>query len=195
MKSQLGTGARVAAVLAMLLGLTACTGGEDDDDGRPGSSASTGSEEAGVSTQTTVRNVSGSLDKTHRVKVKDGVNEVIDPFFDGAYLGDFPRTDYTAAFAGFTDGAQADAQRDLALLSNQQIADQIESATATNRRVRLDVFAPDGRPRGATAHFVLDFTTTGEVDGSHRVLGALFLSREKGVWRIFGYDVDQAAQR
>ena len=85
-------------------------------------------------------------------------------------------------------------QRDLDLLSNSGIADQIDSATATNRRVRLDVFAPDGHPRGVTAHFVLDFDTTGDLEESLRVRGDLYLAKDKGEWKIFGYDVDQAVQ-
>ena len=94
---------------------------------------------------------------------------------------------------GFTKGAAADAQaRDLDLLTNAGIAGQIESATATRRRVRLNVFAFNGHPRGATAHFVLDFTTKGDLEETLQVRGDLYLAKDKGEWKIFGYDVDQA---
>ncbi len=104
------------------------------------------------------------MDAARQAKVLDGVTAVIDPWFDEAFLGEFPRSDFSAAFAAFTKDAAADAQRDLDLLSSSGIADQIDSATATNRRVRLDVFAPDGHPRGVTANFVLDFDTTGDLE-------------------------------
>ena len=143
---------------------------------------------------TTLQNVGKKLDLEHRERVKEGITEVIDPWFDGAFLGDFPRDDYSDAFVGFTKGAAADAQGDLDILSNEPIADQIESATATKRRVRLDVFAFEGHPRGATAHFVLDFTTSGDVEETLRVRGDLYLAKDKGEWKIFGYDVDQAEQ-
>ena len=69
---------------------------------------------------------------------------MVDQWFDEAFLGEFPRSDFDAAFAAFTEDAAADAERDIDLLSNADIADQIDSATATNRRVRLDVFAAEG---------------------------------------------------
>ena len=132
------------------------------------------------------------MDAARQAKVLDGVTGVIDPWFDEAFLGEFPRSDFSAAFSAFTKDAAADAQRDIDLLSSSGIADQIDSATATNRRVRLDVFAPEGRPRGVTANFVLDFDTTGDLEEQLRVHGALYLAKDKGEWKVFGYDVDEA---
>ena len=54
------------------------------------------------------------------------------------------------------------------------------------------MFAPDGHPRGVTANFVLDFDTTGDLEEHLRVHGALYLAKDKGEWKVFGYDVDQA---
>jgi hypothetical protein len=146
-----------------------------------------------VATVTTLQAVGKHLDAVHRARVKAAVTALIDPWFDGAFLGDFPRSNWSSAFSGFTQGAAADAQhRDLDLLTNAGIADQIDSATATRRRVRLNVFAFQGHPRGVTAHFVLDFTTKGDVEEALRVRGDLYLAKDKGEWKIFGYDVDQA---
>jgi hypothetical protein len=148
-----------------------------------------------VATVTTLHAVGKRLDADHRSRVKGGVTGVIDPWFDGAFLGDFPRSDWSSAFAGFTKGAAADGQaRDLDLLTNAGIAGQIDSATATRRRVRLNVFTFNGHPRGATAHFVLDFTTEGDLEQTLSVRGDLYLAKDKGEWKIFGYDVDQAEQ-
>jgi hypothetical protein len=181
------------AALALVLGATGCDSGDDIEGNHDGSTSEHGTDVPKVSTVTTLQNVGKKLDAAHRAKVKGAVTAVVDPWFDGAYLGDFPRTGYTAAFVGFTQGAAADAERDLDLLSNQSIADQIDSATATRRRVRVDVFAPGGHPHGVTAHFVLDFTTKGDLAQSLHVRGDLYLAKDKGVWKIFGYDVDQAA--
>src|SRR6185436_6150110 len=104
------------------------------------------------------------------------------------------RTSWSSAFSGFTKGAATDAEhRDLDLLTNAAIAGQIQSATATRRRVRLNVFTFKGHPRGATAHVVLDFTTKGDLEEAMQVRGDLYLAKVKGEWKIFGYDVDQAA--
>ena len=45
-----------------------------------------------------------------------------------------------------------------------------------------------------TANFVLDFDTTGDLEEHLRVHGALYLAKDKGEWKVFGYDVDEAAQ-
>jgi len=180
--------------LVLLLGATGCDSGEDIAGNRDGGQSGRGTDIPDVPTVITLQNVGQQLDADHRTRVKDGVTAVLDPWLEGAFLGDFPREGYTAAFAGFSKGAAEDAERDLDLLSNQAIADQIDSATATKRRVRLDVFAPEGHPRGVTAHFVLDFTTAGDLEESMRVRGDLYLAKDKGEWKIFGYDIDQAEQ-
>jgi hypothetical protein len=144
-----------------------------------------------VDTVITIEHGEG-IDAARQAKVLASVTAVVDPWFDEAFLGEFPRSDFSAAFAEFTKDAAADAQRDLDVLTSSGIADQIDSATATNRRVRLDVFAPDGHPRGVTANFVLDFDTTGDLEEQLRVHGALYLAKDKGEWKVFGYDVDQA---
>lgn len=180
--------------LVLALGAAGCDSGDDIEGNQDGGSSDHGTDPPDVTTVTTLQNIGKKLDLDHRTRVKDGITAVIDPWFDGAFLGDFPRDGYADAFVGFTQGAAADAQGDLGILSNQSIADQIESATATKRRVRLDVFAFDGHPRGATAHFVLIFTTSGDVEGTMRVRGNLYVAKDKGEWKIFGYDVDQAEQ-
>jgi hypothetical protein len=146
-----------------------------------------------VVTVTTLQKVGKQLDAVHRARVKAAVTAVVDPWFDGAFLGTFPRSNWSPAFAGFTQGAAADAEhRDLDLLTNAGIADQIQSATATRRRVRVNVFTFQGHPHGVTAHVVLDFTTKGDLEEALRVRGDLYLTKDKGEWKIFGYDVDQA---
>lgn len=186
-----------SAALALLLGGTvACTGddsGDSPDSKKPGSmSASEALQEEPI--HTTVERVSGSLDKARRDDVKDGVNAAVDRWFEGAFLGEFPREDYAPAFAGFTPGAREDAIADLTLLSNREIEDRIDSVVVGNRRVRLDVLAPQGRPHGATARFVLDFFTHGELEKHLRVRGSLYLINQEGEWRIFGYDVIGASK-
>ena len=185
--------ALVSGVAVLLLaGAVGCDSGDDIGEQRTEASpGSHGSDVPGVDTVITIEHGEG-IDAARQAKVIAGVTAVIDPWFDEAFLGEFPRSDFSAAFAAFTKDAAADAQRDLDLLSSSGIADQIDSATATNRRVRLDVFAPDGHPRGVTANFVLDFDTTGDLEEQLRVHGALYLAKDKGEWKVFGYDVDEA---
>ena len=177
----------------LVVGLGGCDSGDDVGGDKPGSPASRGTDVPAVTTVTTLEKVGKSLDDEHRARVKAAVTDVVDPWFDAAFLGDFPRTDWSAAFASFTRDAAADAEsRDLDLLTNAAISSQIDKATAIRRRVRLTVFADGGHPRGATAHFVLEFKTSGDLEESLRLRGDLYLSKVKGEWKIFGYDVDQA---
>jgi len=186
--------ALVSGVAVLLLaGAVGCDSGDDvggSSDAAPGSQES---DAPGVDTVITIEHGEG-MDASRQAKVLAGVTAVIDPWFDEAFLGEFPRSDFSEAFTAFTKDAAADAQRDLDLLSSSGIADQIDSATATNRRVRLDVFAPDGHPRGVTANFVLDYDTSGELEEQLRVHGALYLAKDKGEWKVFGYDVDEAVK-
>lgn len=189
---------RAAAASAVLLTLaaTGCSGddGPDGPDRKGPDGTAAGSDGgAAVETVVTLGNLGKGVDDAQRERIKDSVRTALDPYFDGAFLGDFPRTDYAAAFAGFSERAAADAQqRDLGLLTNQAISDQIETASATRRKVRLEVFSHDGHPRGGTAQFVLDFDTTGALAESRRVVGRLFLTRADGTWQVFGYDVAEA---
>lgn len=177
----------------LLVGAVGCDSGDDIGHNDRGSPTSRATDAPEVTTNTTLQHVGKRLDAAHRARVKAAANAVIDPWFDGGFLGDFPRTSWSDAFSGFTKGAASDAEhRDLDLVTNAAIADQIHSATATRRRVRLDVFTFKGHPRGATAHFVLDFTTKGDLEGAMQVRGDLYLTRSAGEWKIFGYDVDQA---
>jgi hypothetical protein len=185
----------LAGSMGLMLALAAgCDSGDDIAGNEDGAPSDRGTDPPEVATVTTLQNVGKTLDLEHRTRVKVGITAVIDPWFDEAFLGDFPRDGYDDAFVGFTQGAADDAQGDLDILSNQSIADQIESATATKRRVRIDVFAFDGHPRGATAHFVLIFTTSGDVEETLRVRGNLYVAKDKGQWEIFGYDVNQTEQ-
>ena len=54
-------------------------------------------------TVTTIEHGEG-MDAARQAKVLDGVTAVIDPWFDEAFLGDFPRSDFSAAFAGVHQG-------------------------------------------------------------------------------------------
>jgi len=180
--------------LLLLLGAVGCDSGDDIGHHDKGSTSGDAEATPEVATVMTLQGVGKHLDAVRRERVKTRVTAVIDPWLDGAFLGDFPRSNWSSAFAGFTEGAAADAEhRDLDLLTNAAIADQIESATATRRRVRLDVFSFKGHPRGATAHVVLDYTTKGDLEEAMQVRGDLYLAKVKGEWKIFGYDVDQAA--
>ena len=192
MRTRLGR--TLAALVALAVTCVAIVGGcsQDDDEpsaDKPSPSASETPEKPPVTTQVVVGRVAGKLGDAQKQALKEDVKAIVDEFFDGAYLGEFPRSSFGKAYASFTDGAKQDALRDARLLSNAKISDQIESATGHKREVALDVLAVKGKAQGVTARFTLTFDTAGELEQRDRVSGYLLLDNEKGTWQVFGYDV------
>lgn len=186
----------IAVLGAVVVTSAAFIGGcSDDDPASPerressGSPTSAPSTERPITMKATIGRVIGTLGDQQKALVKTDVSAVVDEFFEKAYLGEFPRTSFDGAYAAFTSGAREDAARDAALLSNAEIAEQIDAATGTKRRVALDVLAAKGEAQGVTARFTLDFSTSGELERTERVKGYLLMSREDDGWRVFGYDV------
>ena len=188
-----GIPAATAAVLACGVALAGCSSGSDEKraggvaKASPSASASTDP----TSTPAVVATVTGRLPAEQRTALAKDVAQVVDRWLDGAYLGDFPRTDYAPAFAGFTAGAAAKAQRQLALMSNAPVSDRIDSATATRRSISLDVLAVGRRAVGVTARVDLAFGTTGRLAGPQEVTGTLDLTPAAGGWKVFGYRVSR----
>ena len=184
--------ARLAgALLAGGICLSACSIGDHDKPSGavPSSGASSDGAPAAVTTQTTIATVTGRLPADRRDQLTDAVTRVVDGWLDGAYLGDFPRADFSGAFSGFTRGAAAKAQRSLPLMTNAAISDRIESAQATSRSVSLDVLAVRQQPVGVTATVDLAFETTGSLTGAEQVTGTLDLTPDGDGWKVFGFDV------
>lgn len=175
--------------LVLVLGAGGCSGDDEPDPAPAGQSTDQG-ETFEIETRTTLGRVAGRLSRADRQRLPDAVTEVVQRWFDAAYVGgEFPRSDFKDAFPGFTRRAAAEARQDRDLMTNAAIGDQVDQVTPTKSRIRLDVLAPGGRASGATARFVLAFRTEGEVERRVQVRGRLLLTRENGAWRIFGYDV------
>ena len=182
-------------MLAVAVTAVAFVGGCSDDDPAPSSDrepatpSESAPEERPLTTKLTVGRVVGKVRDEEKRLMKEEVGAVVDEFFEGAYLGEFPRATFDEAYASFTDGAREDALRDAALLSNVDLSDQIDTATGTKRRVALDVLSVKGKVKGVTARFTLKFDTTGDLEQTDKVGGYLLLDHQNGIWRVFGYDI------
>jgi hypothetical protein len=184
------------AALALTLGVGACSGGDDDpDDPDAGPSAPGASSAPAVETVVTFGRITGTLPKEGRDRLADQIGEVVDGWTDAAYLaGDYPRRDFADAWPGFTPGAQEEARRDRALMSNEDIGERIDGVEARRSRVRLDVLAVRKHAVGVTAHVALSFRTTGDLARDVTVQGRLYLTHTERGWRVFGYDVTKGAR-
>ncbi|CAM3474307.1 hypothetical protein NODU109028_18755 [Nocardioides dubius] len=146
--------------LALSLALVGCTGSGDDeeDSGTPPAAAPSSAPLDAAAGRVTGRMKAASRDETAAE-----VAAVVDAWFEAAYLGEEPGADAATAWPGFTRRLAVQARKDAGLTSNAGLA----SATATVRKVRVDLLAVKGRAVGATARFrlVLD-TTSGDDAGS-----------------------------
>jgi hypothetical protein len=146
-------------------------------------------------TRTTIHRVFGRLPDARRKTVRQQVGAVVDRWWEAAYLGGpYPRGTFPSAFPGFTDAAEGRARADKVLLTNRTLGPRIDSVTARRRSVVLDILAAGGQARTVTAHVLLRFDTTGRRAGTTTVRGRLFLTRKRGAWRIFGYDIAKGAR-
>jgi hypothetical protein len=148
-----------------------------------------------VTTEVGIHRVHGRLPVARRKAVRKQVGAVVDRWWEAAYLGGtYPRRRFPSAFRGFTAAAGQRARSHAALLTNRAAGRRIDSVTARRRAVTLDILATDRQARAVTARFVLRFDTTGPRTGTTTVRGRLFLTRKRGAWRVFGYDVAKGAR-
>lgn len=177
------TGA-LAACLALVLGGVSCSGGSDSG---PSGGAST---PPPVATATTVGQVVGHVGRAKQKAAVAEIGKVVDGWWDAAYVGgDYPRSDFSGAFPGFTPGAARQAAKDERLMSNADIGSRIDAVTALQRRVDVDLLGVKGAPEGATARVRLVFRTQGELAKKVTVTGRLRLTPTSDGWQVFGYDV------
>lgn len=142
-----------------------------------------------VRTKVRVGQVTGKVTKRRSKRLVKEIAGVTDKWLDAAYVsGDYPRTNFTNAFPGFTTGATRTARGDRDLMTNADLGKRIAGVKVKRRLVTVDLLAVGGRARAATARVRLAFTTRG-VTRRVRVTGRLFLTQKNGRWRIFGYDV------
>jgi hypothetical protein len=185
----------VAALAVIALATGGCSGGSADDPVATAPSSSPSAEPAAVTTQLSWGRMAGRLPQAKRQALALDLRAVVDGWMDAAYLGgDYPRTDFSHSWPGFTAGAQAQARRDGDLMSNRDIGASIDGVEAEKRDVALDVLTVKERPVGVTARVALRFSTTGSTPQVVRVAGRLYLTRGEQGWQVFGYDVRKDAQ-
>lgn len=184
----------VPLMTVVLVGAAGCTptepfGAESNDE--PNTAAS--GEPEPFATETTIGLVEGKLSTKTTTRLKSKVGSVVDAWIDAAYAGDYPRTDFSNAYPGFSPGAAKQASRD-SLMSNAAIGDRIDTVELTKGRVRVDILAVKRRAVGITARFVLAQDVAGDVERSERIAGNLYLTYQRGAWEVFAYDAKRGTR-
>lgn len=179
-------------LVLILLPLAACTASEEPDTPEP-APRSTAAEESPtaepVPTKAILGRVVGRLPPPRRRQLVRKVTPVVDGWLDAAYVGgEFPR-EVDDAWPGFTRDAARRARQDRRLTSVAGLAEQIDGVEVVRRAVRYNVLAVDRRPVGVTARLTLDFRTSGAKERTVSLRGRVALTRVRGDWKIFAYDV------
>jgi hypothetical protein len=191
---------RYAAVVAILLTLsvTGCSGDEEPAPrSEPSESLAEPSDAPTLEIEPVVVSgtIVGRLPRKDRSRVEGVVSRTAVGFLEAAYVaGDYPRSDFSGTFPGFTTGAAAVARRDRNLLTNQRIGERIDSVTPTLLRVKVDLLAVNKRAVAATAHVKLTFRTSGKATKRVSVQGELRLTKRDGDWKIFAYDLTKGVR-
>ncbi|MEP9361529.1 hypothetical protein ABLE68_01100 [Nocardioides sp. CN2-186] len=184
------TARAVAGVVLLAAAAAACSGSDGSSDSGPGDPAGSSATDTPVVTDVAFGKITGALPGAAKAELSDQVQEVVDGWFDAAYLGDGGGGG--DSWPGFTQGAAADARADGDLMSNAGLPAGTE-VEATRRAVKIDVLAVKKRPVGVTAHVTLKFVTSQDEQQVTRIGGRLYLTPGKDGWRVFGFDVTKAA--
>lgn len=200
-----GTDHRLAAVLLLCGLLVSCT-----DAGDPSAGPGTGDASAAVSTATapaitltrpdapfalSIGQLSGAMPTSRRNRLRRAIGAPVSTWFEHAFLHvDYPAAEFPGAFDSWTRGSIDAAAHDRDVTTNASLGPDLLAVVADTQRATLFVFADHGVAGGATAKVKLAMTGQ-KKDGAlvdYSVQGDLYLTRDKGRWSIFGYDLHRS---
>ena len=146
-------GRRAALATAAVVAVTtlgACSGGGDDEPERtPADGASEAAEP--LTTDAALGKVRGRLSTGASDAIVAEITKVVDGWIDAGLGGDYPRTDFADAFAGFTPDARALAVKQSALLTNAEVGADLERAELTDAKVSGEQLGRAAAERGPGA--------------------------------------------
>lgn len=168
-----------------------CSGSDDEAPGsEPGDSGADRSEVSRtVVTDAALGELRGRLTTAASQDAVSGVVAVVDDWIEAAFGGEYPRTDFAAAFGAFTPDARALATKQSALLSNAEVGAGLERVEISERVIRVDLLAPRAKLAGATARIRVTLTLAGDVERTDVVSGRLLLTPAGDGWQVFGFDI------
>lgn len=141
-----------------------------------------------------IRQLGDGVPGSERNQLRRAIGAPVSVWFDNAFLDvDYPADAFPGAFESWTRGSVPAATHDRPVTTNVSLGPDLLAVVARRRRAILFVFADNGVTGGATARVTL--ALTGEKrNGSlvhYGVRGDLYLTRDKGRWSIFGYDLQR----
>ncbi len=199
------TATRLAASVVTCGALVSCTG---TDDAGPSTSQTTPQVSSSTAPGVTltrpdapfavrIRQVSGAFPAARRDALRLAIGRPVSAWFARAFLAaDYPTRRFPGAFDSWTHGAIPDAKRHRDVTTNAVLGPDLRAVVADTQRASVFVFANRGVAGGATANVRLAMNEQKQ-DGTLVdcvVWGRVYLTRDKGRWRIFGYDLRRSVE-
>lgn len=169
------------------VGFAALTG---RDPAHPTQPAATPTEDP-IVTNVAVGKVTGKLVEPQASEVTAELGGLVRDYLEWAYLGDYPRTDWSTPPPGFTARAGTlflKDMRKLPGLTNQPRGASLTKVSQVTENITLDVLAPRSELAGATGRYTISFQAD-DASGSTVVTaqGRLIMAVVDGSWQIVGY--------
>jgi hypothetical protein len=191
----------IGLAAALLLGGAACSGDDEPDEAAATSAAPSPPATAAAprltrpeaTWQVSLEQIRGGVERQRRPGIAKAIQKSLAQWVEGGFRGQYPRGDFTSAFATWTPQARRMGRVDRDITTNGALGPALVQVVADRLQARLYVFASRGRTGGATAKVFLRFTAVRDTGGLARITmkGDLVLTRTGSRWRIFGYDLDR----
>ncbi len=193
---------RLGLAVLLLVATAGCTGGDDDDPTPPAESSTSPSDKKTAAApqlgkkdaplEVSIEQLRGAIKRKQYATLEKKIAKPISAWIAAGFSDvEYPKASYDGAFKSWTLDARKLARRDGDVTTNGKLGKDLATFVVEKQRVRLYVFASRALTGGATARLALRFT--GETEegksASYAVIGSLYLTRDKGHWRIFGYDL------
>ena len=121
------------------------------------------------------------------------VGKVVDRWFEAAYLGgEYPRSRFRDSWPGFTAGARDLARHDRKLTSNAVLGDADRRRAGHRQGSSRSTCSARTEAGRRDRALPMVFRTTGDAERRVAVFGRLLLTKVKGRWRVFGFDVKKS---
>lgn len=147
--------------------------------------------------QVGIKQLTGRYPHKQRARLRHSLAKPVASWMRGGFLGHYPRGNFSQAFTDWTPQAKKLGRKHRRFTTNAAVGRKTVAAVADRRRARLYVFAHSDVTGGATARVLLRLTTE-QRSGRLRhfvVKGDLYLTRDGGHWRVFGFDLDRTEVR
>lgn len=136
--------------------------------------------------------LAGGVPQARRATLQRSVSAPVRQWADAAYVeARYPTDAFPRSFASWSGSAAAQAKDQLGTTTMGTLGNRLTDVVVGRRDLRVSVFAPRGRPSGATCRITMRLAGRDRAGKRVvvRVAGSLDLTPTERGWKVFGYDL------